>query len=63
MVRTTFRDRLDGSTLTTPSGTPASCSSAANARAVKGVSLAGLRTTVHPAASAGPILRVAIAAG
>ena len=31
--------------------------------AVSGVSLAGLSTTVHPAASAGPILRVAIAAG
>ena len=33
------------------------------ARAVSGVSDAGLSTTVHPAASAGPILRVAIAAG
>ena len=31
--------------------------------AVSGVSSAGLRTTVQPAASAGPILRVAIAAG
>ncbi len=30
---------------------------------MSGVSLAGLRITVHPAASAGPILRVAIAAG
>jgi hypothetical protein len=33
------------------------------ANAVSGVSVAGLRTTVQPAASAGPILRVAIAAG
>ena len=33
------------------------------ASAVSGVSLAGLRITVQPAASAGPILRVAIAAG
>ena len=31
--------------------------------AVSGVSSAGLSTTVQPAASAGPILRVAIAAG
>jgi len=33
------------------------------ASAVSGVSEAGLRMTVQPAASAGPILRVAIAAG
>ena len=33
------------------------------ASAVSGVSEAGLSTTVQPAASAGPILRVAIAAG
>ena len=50
-------------TLTTPSGTPASSSSRAIASAVSGVSSAGLSTTVQPAASAGPILRVAIAAG
>ena len=31
--------------------------------AVSGVSLAGLSTTVQPAARAGPILRVAMAAG
>ncbi len=52
-----------GSTLTTPSGTPASERIAATASADSGVSLAGLSTTVQPAASAGPILRVAIAAG
>ena len=50
-------------TLTTPSGTPASLRMAATANAVSGVSLAGLSTTVQPAASAGPILRVAMAAG
>ncbi len=33
------------------------------ASAVSGVSLAGLRTIVQPAASAGPIFRVAMAAG
>ena len=49
--------------MTTPSGTPASASSAAIASAVSGVSPAGLSTTGQPAARAGPILRVAIAAG
>ena len=50
-------------TFTTPSGTPASSSSRTIAIAVSGVSSAGLSTTVHPAASAGPSLRAAIAAG
>ena len=49
--------------MTTPSGTPASLSSSASASAVSGVSSAGLSTTGQPAARAGPILRVAIAAG
>src|SRR4051794_10852187 len=49
--------------LTTPGGTPASSSSATIARAVSGVSVAGLRTTVHPAARAGPALPGALAAG
>src|SRR5262249_23499045 len=52
-----------GSTLTTPFGTPASHRMPATASAVSGVSLAGLSTTVQPAARAGPILRVAMAAG
>ena len=52
-----------GTTLTTPAGTPASWSSRATAKAVNGVSAAGLSTTVQPAASAGAILRVAMAAG
>ena len=50
-------------TFTTPSGTPASRRISATANADSGVSLAGFSTTVQPAASAGPILRVAIAAG
>lgn len=49
--------------LTTPSGTPASARIAPTARAVSGVSDAGLRMTVQPAARAGPIFRVAMAAG
>ena len=42
---------------------PACSSSRAIANAVSGVSLAGLSTMVQPAANAGPILRVAMAAG
>ena len=50
-------------TLRTPAGRPASSISAATASAVSGVSAAGLSTIVQPAASAGAILRVAMAAG
>ena len=60
---TTGPERRDGMTLTTPAGTPASSSTGISASMVSGVSDAGLSTTVQPAASAGPILRVAIAAG
>ncbi len=63
MAAPTSPERRDGSTFTTPGGTPASCNSLPRARAVSGVSDAGLRIIVHPAARAGPILRVAIAAG
>jgi hypothetical protein len=63
MVETTGPERREGSTFTTPAGTPASSRTAARAKAVSGVSLAGLSTTVQPAASAGPIFRVAMAAG
>ena len=63
IAETTGPDLRDGSTLTTPAGRPASSSSAPMASAVSGVSLAGLSTTEQPAASAGPIFRVAIAAG
>ena len=50
-------------TLTTPAGTPASSRIGISASMVSGVSEAGLSTTGQPAASAGPILRVAMAAG
>jgi len=50
-------------TFTTPAGRPTSSSSAAKASVVSGVSVAGLTTEVQPAASAGAILRVAIASG
>src|SRR3546814_4815726 len=50
-------------TLTTPAGRPASSSNFTRYRVVSGVSAAGLITTVHPAASAGAILRVAMARG
>src|SRR3979490_589595 len=60
---TTLDERCDGMTLTTPLGTPASSNRLASASAVSAVSEAGFRITVQPAASAGPILRVAIAAG
>ena len=60
---TTAPERRAGSTLTAPAGTPASARICPISSAVSGVSLAGFRITVQPAASAGPILRVAIAAG
>jgi len=43
-----------GTTLTTPGGKPASSTSFASSSALEGVRLAGLRTMVFPAASAGP---------
>ncbi len=60
---TTSAEWVVGTTFTTPAGTPASVSSRAMTSAVNGVSEAGLRTTVQPAARAGAILRVTIAAG
>src|SRR5207247_2565929 len=56
-------ERLVVSTLKTPAGSPASSATFAIASAVSGVADAGLRTTVHPAARAGAILRVTIVAG
>ncbi len=47
----------------TPGGTPASSARATSASEVRGVSSAGLQTTVQPAARAGAILRAIIAAG
>src|SRR5713101_8415527 len=63
MAATTLPDERDGMTLITPAGTPASSMIGIRASMVSGVSEAGLSTTGQPAASAGPILRVAIAAG
>jgi hypothetical protein len=50
-------------TLMTPGGTPASSMIGISASIVSGVSDAGLSTTGQPAARAGAIFRVAIAAG
>src|SRR3954453_1478233 len=56
-------DELPVRILNTPLGTPAFSASATSAKAVSGVSFAGLRTTVQPAASAGDTLRVIIEQG
>ena len=50
-------------TLTTPVGVPQRAIRSTTYRAVSGVCGAGFSTTVQPAASAGAILRVAMAAG
>ena len=50
-------------TLSTPSGRPASARIAARACIDSGVCCAGLMTMVQPAATAGPILRVPMAMG
>ena len=50
-------------TLTTPSGIPASSAIRSNSSAVSGVSSAGLSTTVLPAASAGASFHAAIVSG
>ena len=49
--------------LTTPAGAPARMSTSPIHSAVRGVSLAGLRMAVQPAARAGASFRVAMAAG
>ena len=51
------------STLTTPSGIPASRQSSPRRIAESGVSSAGFRTTVFPHASAGPSFQLAMFAG
>ena len=56
-------DELPTTTFNTPSGMPARLASSASASADKGVSLAGLMTIEHPAASAGAAFRVIIALG
>ena len=50
-------------TLTTPSGMPASVAASANISEVSGVSSAGLSTIVLPAAIAGRIFQAAICSG
>ena len=57
------RVSLPVTTLKTPAGTPARSASSASASAVSGVWLAGFTTMLQPAASAGPALRVIMAAG
>src|SRR5579862_6532605 len=47
----------------TPFGTPARSANSHNAKAEYGVAVAGFKTIVQPAASAGPAFRVIIAAG
>ena len=54
---------LPATAFSTPSGTPACFASVSSAKALSGVLFAGLMTPVHPAASAGPSLRVSIAIG
>ena len=50
-------------TLKTPGGNPAFSAKSARASADSGVSSDGFKTTVHPTAKAGAILRVIIAIG
>ncbi len=52
------RGPCPGTMLTTPGGKPTSAISSATRSEVSGVSSAGLRTTVLPAASAGPIFQL-----
>ena len=52
-----------GMTFRTPAGRPASCMTAANSCEVSGVRFADFSTIVQPAATAGAILRVAMASG
>ena len=55
------RDKF--TTFNTPAGTPASIASSAMRSAVMDVSSAGLTTTEHPAASAGPIFQAIMSSG
>ena len=61
--RSPTTDPLPGSTVSTPSGMPASRASCPRYMAVSGVSSAGLSTTVLPAASAGASPQPAIGIG
>jgi hypothetical protein len=55
--------RPPGTTLTAPSGTPASASASANTKPLSGASGGGLSTTVQPAASAGAVFQAARVTG
>jgi hypothetical protein len=44
--------------LNTPGGMPASCITSAKSKALRGDNSLGFKTTVHPAARAGPTLAV-----
>ncbi len=61
--RSPTTEPLPASTWNTPSGIPASSASSPSRSAVSGVSSAGLRTTVFPAASAGANPHPAIGIG
>ncbi len=52
-----------GSTVSTPSGRPASAARAARCRVERGVASAGLSSSELPAASAGPTFQAAMASG
>ena len=52
-----------GTTLSIPGGKPASAASSPSRRAVRGVSMAGLRTTAFPHANAGATFQVASESG
>ena len=54
---------MPGTTLSAPGGRPASTTRSPSSRAVSGVSCAGFKTTVHPAASAGAIFQEARLSG
>jgi hypothetical protein len=61
--RSPTTDPLPGTTVSTPSGSPASTASSPSRIAVSGVSSAGLSTTALPAASAGAKPQPAIGIG
>ena len=61
--RSPTTEPLPGTTVKTPSGSPACRASSASLMAVSGVSSAGLRTTVLPAARAGANPQTAIGIG
>jgi hypothetical protein len=65
LISGSITDPLDDAVtmLSTPPGSPTSSKICARASADSGVCFAGFSTIVHPAAMAGPILRVPMAIG